>query len=148
VLRPKATRPLTCCYVVVELRGFEPLTPCMPSMCGGFTTPCRTSRPHTTAQVRGAVEGWVMGRREATRSAVSGKSLARTPAWPSMARAWAPSFLSLDRKRLAPPGALLSSDECRVERRASGEASSVMTRAYAGDASVLVARGLHGSGAA
>jgi hypothetical protein len=21
---------VTCCYVVVELRGFEPLTPCMP----------------------------------------------------------------------------------------------------------------------
>jgi hypothetical protein len=31
VLRPEAARRLTCCYVVVELRGFEPLTPCMPS---------------------------------------------------------------------------------------------------------------------
>jgi DNA invertase Pin-like site-specific DNA recombinase len=31
---------------VVELRGFEPLTPCMPSMRGRFTTPCRTSCAH------------------------------------------------------------------------------------------------------
>ena len=30
VLRPDATRRLTCDSVVVELRGFEPLTPCMP----------------------------------------------------------------------------------------------------------------------
>jgi leucine-zipper of insertion element IS481 len=36
VLRRDTTRPLTCCYVVVELRGFEPLTPCMPY----------TARPH------------------------------------------------------------------------------------------------------
>jgi hypothetical protein len=32
---------------------------------------------HDAARVRGAVEGWVMGRREAARAAVSGKSLAR-----------------------------------------------------------------------
>jgi hypothetical protein len=31
MLRPDATRQLTCGSVVVELRGFEPLTPCMPS---------------------------------------------------------------------------------------------------------------------
>jgi hypothetical protein len=31
VLRPEATRRLSCGVVVVELRGFEPLTPCMPS---------------------------------------------------------------------------------------------------------------------
>ena len=65
---------------LVELRGFEPLTPCMPLMLGWFTTPCTTSRVHITAQVRDAAEGWVVGRREATCSAVSGKSLARTPA--------------------------------------------------------------------
>ena len=44
-----------------------------------FTTPRSTSRVHTIAQVEGATEGWGMGRREATRSAVSGKSLARAP---------------------------------------------------------------------
>ena len=43
---------MTCGVVVVELRGFEPLTPCMPSMRGRFATPCKTSRPHTTVQVR------------------------------------------------------------------------------------------------
>jgi hypothetical protein len=64
---------------VVELRGFEPLTPCMPSMLEWFTTPCSTSPTNATAQVRGAVEGWVVPRREATCSAVSGKSLARDP---------------------------------------------------------------------
>jgi hypothetical protein len=30
VLRPGTTRRLTCVCVVMELRGFEPLTPCMP----------------------------------------------------------------------------------------------------------------------
>jgi hypothetical protein len=34
VLRPEATRRLTCGSVVVELRGFEPLTPCMPCSFG------------------------------------------------------------------------------------------------------------------
>jgi hypothetical protein len=63
----------------VELRGFEPLTPCMPLMLGEFTTPRRTSRAHTTTLVRGAVEGRVVRRREVTCSAVSGKSLARAP---------------------------------------------------------------------
>jgi hypothetical protein len=67
-------RPALC---VVELRGFEPLTPCMPLMRGWFKTPCNTSRVYITAQVRDAAEGWVVGRREATCSAVSGKFLAR-----------------------------------------------------------------------
>jgi hypothetical protein len=56
----------------VELRGFEPLTPCMPLMLGWFTMPCRTSRAHTTALVSGAVEGRVVRRREVACSAVSG----------------------------------------------------------------------------
>jgi Transposase, Mutator family len=47
-------------------------------MRGWLTTPSGTSRPHTTAQVRSAVEGRVGGRCEAARSAVTGKSLART----------------------------------------------------------------------
>jgi hypothetical protein len=65
---------------VVELRGFEHLTPCMPLMLGEFTTPRRTSRDHTTTLVRGAVEGRVVRRHEAACSAVSGKSLASIPA--------------------------------------------------------------------
>jgi hypothetical protein len=44
-----------------------------------FTTPRSTSHCLITAQVRGTVEGWSMGRREAARSAVSGKFLARAP---------------------------------------------------------------------
>jgi hypothetical protein len=44
-----------------------------------FATPCSTFRDHITAQVRGAAEGWVVGRREVACSAVSGKSLARGP---------------------------------------------------------------------
>jgi hypothetical protein len=70
-------RPLTCGVVVVELRGFEPLTPCMPLMLREFTSPCTTSPTHATEQVRGAAERLGVGRGEATRSVVSGKSLAR-----------------------------------------------------------------------
>jgi hypothetical protein len=36
--------------------GIEPATPSLPSMRRGFTTPCGTSRPHTTAQGEGATE--------------------------------------------------------------------------------------------
>jgi hypothetical protein len=39
VLRPDATRRLTCDSVVVELRGFEPLTPCMPCHPHQLTRP-------------------------------------------------------------------------------------------------------------
>jgi hypothetical protein len=78
VLRPDATRRLTCDSVVVELRGFEPLTPCMPLMRGRFTSPCSASPTHATEQVKGAAVGWVVGRREVACSAVSGKFLART----------------------------------------------------------------------
>ena len=62
---------------VERLAGIEPATPSLPSMRGWFTLPCSTSRSHTTAQVGGAAEGWVVGWREAARSAISGKSLAR-----------------------------------------------------------------------
>ena len=34
MLRPDATRRLSCGFLVVELRGFEPLTPCMPCSFG------------------------------------------------------------------------------------------------------------------
>jgi hypothetical protein len=51
----------------------------------GFTTPSNTVRRHTTAQVRGAAERWVVWWREVACSTVSGKSLARTTAWWSKA---------------------------------------------------------------
>jgi hypothetical protein len=51
VLRPGTTRRLTCADVVVELRGFEPLTPCMPWPCGGFRPPHVTFRYTTFPQV-------------------------------------------------------------------------------------------------
>jgi hypothetical protein len=66
---------------VVELRGFEPLTPCMPSMRGWFMSPCITSPTHATEQMKGAAEGRVVGRREVACSSVSGKSLARASRW-------------------------------------------------------------------
>jgi hypothetical protein len=77
VVKPDATRRLTCGVVVVELRGFEPLTPCMPSMLGWFTTPDDTFRAHTITQVGGIVAGWIMRWGKATRGADSGKFLAR-----------------------------------------------------------------------
>jgi hypothetical protein len=95
----------------VELRGFEPLTPCMPLMRGEFTSPCTASPTHATELVKGAAEGWVVGRREVTCSAVSGKSLARVPAGSSFANAGATVSAALDHLRLGTSGALLSSDD-------------------------------------
>jgi hypothetical protein len=57
--------------------GIEPATPSLPSMRPAFTSPCDTSRDHTTAQVKGEAEDRAVGRREGTCGAVSGKSLAR-----------------------------------------------------------------------
>jgi hypothetical protein len=46
------TRPgLACWFGVEPPAGIEPATPSLPSMRGRFTTPCSTSRPHTSAQV-------------------------------------------------------------------------------------------------
>jgi hypothetical protein len=67
-------RPALC---LVELRGYEPLTPCMPSMLGWFATPRSTLRPDTFTEVRGAAGEGVVGDGEATCVAVSGKFLAR-----------------------------------------------------------------------
>jgi hypothetical protein len=73
-----STRPgLSCWFVVEPPAGIEPATPSLPSMRGRFTTPCSTSCAHMTAQVKGAVEGCGMERREVTCSAASGKFLAR-----------------------------------------------------------------------
>jgi hypothetical protein len=61
----------------MEPSAIESAIPSLPSMRGGVTPPFRTSRPSTSAQMGGAADGRVVGRGEATRSAVSGKSLAR-----------------------------------------------------------------------
>jgi hypothetical protein len=82
-LRP--AYPLVAAYVEPSA-GIEPATPSLPSMRGGFTTPCGTTRDYTTAQVRGAVDKCFVRRGEVACSAVSGKSLAR-----SLARTPAPS---------------------------------------------------------
>jgi hypothetical protein len=81
----------------------------------------RPSRP------RGAAEGWDMGRRQVTCSAVSGKSLARAPAWSSLARTPAPSsrqLLTHATGHLRCTAALLG--RLRVESRARSWPSSVM----------------------
>src|SRR5829696_4060503 len=76
----------------------------MPLMCGWFTSPCTTSPTHATEQLKGAAEGRVVRRREAARSTVSGKSLARSlhgRLWTSVG----PIVRQSDRKRLATSGA-------------------------------------------
>jgi hypothetical protein len=74
---PKAASDVEDPRTAVD-RYIEPAIPSLPSMRRGFTTPRSTTRGHTTALVRGAVKGWVMGRNEVACSAVSAKSLART----------------------------------------------------------------------
>jgi hypothetical protein len=60
-----------CRCVVVELRGFEPLTPCVHAIdAPGVRAAGRTSRDHTTAQVEGDAEDRAKGRREVTRGPV------------------------------------------------------------------------------
>jgi hypothetical protein len=49
VLRQDATWRLTCGFWVVELRGLEPLTPCMPCHPHPFTRPSATSYSITSA---------------------------------------------------------------------------------------------------
>jgi hypothetical protein len=103
--------------------GIEPATPSLPSMRGWFATPCAALRSPATAQVGEAAKGWMVGRRAATRRAVSGKSLARN----------VHGCLSRERQRCCHRSyhkpqhlrrtALLG--QLRVERRVSGESSSV-----------------------
>jgi hypothetical protein len=69
--------------------GIEPATPSLPSMRRWSTTPCDTARVHTTAQVRGAINGSVVGRDEVACSTVFGKFLARP-------RSLAPAMSCLD----------------------------------------------------
>jgi len=68
---------MSCWFGVEPPVGIEPATPSLPSMRRWFTPPCRTSRDHTTGQVKGAVKDQGVGRREVACSAVVGKSLAR-----------------------------------------------------------------------
>jgi hypothetical protein len=65
VLRPDATRRLTCDSVVVELRGFEPLTPCMPCHPHHITRPAAASLGPASALLREAAERGAVVRRKA-----------------------------------------------------------------------------------
>jgi hypothetical protein len=49
---------MTCCDVVVELRGFEPLTPCMPSRDPRRDTHHEPSRSRALHQRRMAGAWW------------------------------------------------------------------------------------------
>jgi hypothetical protein len=99
--------------------GIEPATPSLPSMRRWFTTPCSTSCLYTTAQVSSAAKGWVVGRREAARSTVSGKSLARACTAVHDMDAGAIVRSPAD-SRLAPQ-VQCCPRQLRVERRANGE---------------------------
>jgi hypothetical protein len=69
--------------------GIEPATPSLPSMRGWFTTLLSTSWFLTTVQVRGTLEGRVVGRGEAACSFASGKSLThRSGRPPPAVKAW------------------------------------------------------------
>jgi hypothetical protein len=64
VLRPDATRRLTCDSVVVELRGFEPLTPCMPCHAHQLTRPCAALLDTASALLKEAATYGAVVRRE------------------------------------------------------------------------------------
>jgi hypothetical protein len=71
---------------LVELRGFEPLTSCMPSQRTNHTTHHGTPPGHAALQVSRPVAGRVVRWRVVLRGAVSGKSPGRlrpTPPWQS-----------------------------------------------------------------
>jgi hypothetical protein len=67
------------CVCLVELRGFEPLTPCMPWPCGHLAAPYVTTSPTELPQVDGTIRRGDTLAREASRGIVSGKSLASLP---------------------------------------------------------------------
>jgi hypothetical protein len=116
--------PGLCCWFGVEPPPESNGDPSLPSMRGRFTTPFNSFRSHTIALVRGAAEGWVVGRHEAMCSAVSGKSLARTLHGPPSGTSVGAIAGSLDREQTHPwCSAVLR--RVRVERRTNCEASSV-----------------------
>ena len=57
---------MTCGVVVVELRGFEPLTPCMPCHPHPFTQPTVASLGTTSALLSEVAGHSAVVRREAT----------------------------------------------------------------------------------
>jgi hypothetical protein len=71
VLRPDATRRLTCDSVVVELRGFEPLTPCMPCHPRQFTKPSAALPGTASALLSRDATRRAVVRREAARGIVA-----------------------------------------------------------------------------
>jgi hypothetical protein len=77
---------------------FGPANPSLPSMRGGFMTPCSASCPPTTAQVGDADEGLVTGRHEVAPSSISGQISGKKSAWSS----WS-SIASTRRHRLGSP---------------------------------------------
>jgi hypothetical protein len=89
VLRPDATRRLTCDSVVVELRGFEPLTPCMPCHPHHVTQHSAAS-PGTTSVLlsQKAGRGAVM-RCEAARG-IAADNLLTSVVSPPRRRTWLP----------------------------------------------------------
>jgi hypothetical protein len=56
---------VTCGVVVVELRGFEPLTPCMPCHPHQFTRPCAALRGNASALLKKSAGRGAVVRREA-----------------------------------------------------------------------------------
>src|SRR4029450_5415246 len=58
---------MTCASVVVELRGFEPLTPCMPCHPHQFTRPTAASLGTTSALLNDGAEQCTVVGREASR---------------------------------------------------------------------------------
>jgi hypothetical protein len=106
-----ANQALLLC--LVELRGFEPPTPCMPLLLGWFVPPRMTSCPLAITEMRRAAEGGVVWGREVGCGAVSGKSLARSCV---VVSARGPTLVpaALDRQRLAPPA---HSDSCASPER-------------------------------
>jgi hypothetical protein len=104
----------------------------MPLMRGWFTTPRSTSRSHTTLLVKGAAEGWVVGRGEAARGKVGLWGGVKLRVAQFLANIWQglPRSRWHERRHHRPDsprpqatgtaGAVLSSDDCgsSVERTA------------------------------
>jgi hypothetical protein len=71
---------MTCGVVVVELRGFEPLTPCMPCHPHPFTQPSAAMLGTASALLREAAGQGAVVRREAACGIVADNLLTgRTP---------------------------------------------------------------------
>jgi hypothetical protein len=66
VLRPGPTPWLTCWDVVVELRGFEPLTPCMPCHPHPFTQSSAALLSNASALLKEVARQGAVVRREGT----------------------------------------------------------------------------------